>query len=219
VTPAEGDRYTIIAGERRWRAAQRAGLEEVPVVVKEVDDDRQLLELALVENLQRADLNVIEEAEAFRSLREAFGLSQEQIGLRVGRSRAAISNTLRLLGLPEEIRDMMRDGSLTAGQARPLLAIDDPDQQVALARRAIAEGLSARQLEELTSGDRSPRKRRSTRGMDPDTAAAAERLTRRLQTKVEIRRRGAGGSLQIQFHSEEELMRLYDLLLSLEAKE
>jgi ParB family chromosome partitioning protein len=220
VTPAEGDRYTIIAGERRWRAAQRAGLQEVPVVVKDVDDDRQLLELALVENLQRTDLNVIEEAEAFRSLREAFGLSQEQIGLRVGRSRAAISNTLRLLGLPEEIRDMMRDGRLTAGQARPLLAIDDPEQQVALARRAIAEGLSSRQLEELTSGDRSPRKRRSTgRGMDPDTAAAAERVTRRLQTKVEIRRRGAGGSLQIQFHSEEELMRLYDLLLSLEAKE
>ena len=219
VTPATGDTYTIIAGERRWRAAQRAGLEEVPVVVKEVEDDRQLLELALVENLQRADLNVIEEAEAFRSLREAFGLSQEQIGLRVGRSRAAISNTLRLLGLPEEIQDMMRGGRLTAGQARPLLAIEDPEEQMALARRAIAEGLSARQLEELTSADRVPRKRRPKSIMDPDTAAAAERLTRRLQTKVEIRRKGAGGALQIHFHSEEELMRLYDLLLSLEAKE
>ena len=215
VTPAEGDKYTIIAGERRWRAAQRAGLEEVPVVVKSVDDDRQLLELALVENLQRADLNVIEEAEAFRSLQHAFGLSQEEIGVQVGRSRAAIGNALRLLGLPEEIQDMMRDGRLTAGQARPLLSLDDPEQQLALALRTVKEGLSARQVEALTSGERKPRKQRATRGMDPDTAAAAERLTRRLQTKVEIRRQGAGGALRIQFHSEEELMRLYDLLLSL----
>lgn len=215
VTPGSGETYTIIAGERRWRAAQRAGLEEVPVVVKNVDDDRQLLELALVENLQRADLNVIEEAEAFRSLQEAFGLSQEEIGVQVGRSRAAISNALRLLGLPEEIQDMMRDGQLTAGQARPLLSIEDPEEQLALAKRTVAEGLSARQVEALTSGERKTRKRPSRPGMDPDTAAAAERLTRRLQTKVEIRRKGAGGAVQIQFHSEEELMRLYDLLLSI----
>ncbi len=219
VTPGEGESYTIIAGERRWRAAQRAGLEEVPVVVKSVDDDRQLLELALVENLQRADLNAIEEAEAFRSLQQAFGLSQEQIGVQVGRSRAAISNALRLLGLPEEIQDMMRDGSLTAGQARPLLGIQDPEEQLKLAKRTLAEGLSARQVEALTSGERKPRKKRAQKGMDPDTAAAAERLTRRLQTKVEIRRKGAGGALQIQFHSEEELMRLYDLLLSVEGHE
>lgn len=216
VTPGEGESYTIIAGERRWRAAQRAGLEEVPVVVKSVDDDRQLLELALVENLQRADLNAIEEAEAFRSLQQAFGLSQEQIGVQVGRSRAAISNALRLLGLPEEIQDMMRDGSLTAGQARPLLGIQDPEEQLKLAKRTLAEGLSARQVEVLTRGERKPRKKKAQKGMDPDTAAAAERLTRRLQTKVEIRRKGAGGALQIQFHSEEELMRLYDLLLSVE---
>jgi len=215
VTPDEGENYTIIAGERRWRAAQRAGLEEVPVVVKSVDDDRQLLELALVENLQRADLNAIEEAEAFRSLQQAFGLSQEQIGVQVGRSRAAISNALRLLGLPEEIQDMMRDGRLTAGQARPLLGIEDPEEQLELAKRTLAEGLSARQVEALTSGERKPRKKRAQKGMDPDTAAAAERLTRRLQTKVEIRRKGAGGAVQIQFHSEEELMRLYDLLLSI----
>jgi len=219
VTPAEGDNYTIVAGERRWRAAQRAGMEEVPVIVKEVEDDRQLLELALVENLQRADLNAIEEAEAFRSLQQAFGLSQEQIGVQVGRSRAAISNALRLLGLPEEIQDMMRDGRLTAGHARPILGIANPEDQVALARRAIAQGLSARQVEALTSGDRKPRKRRVRRGMDPDTAAAAERLTRRIQTKVEIQRRGAGGTVQIHFYSEEELMRLYDLLLSVGGQE
>lgn len=214
VTPAEGDTYTIVAGERRWRAAQRAGLEEVPVVVKVVNDDRQLLELALVENLQRADLNAVEEAEAFRSLQQAFGLSQEQIGVQVGRSRAAISNALRLLGLPEEIQDMMRDGRLTAGQARPLLGMENQEDQLELAKRAVAEGLSARQIEALTSSEKKPRKKRSRKGMDPDTAAAAERLTRRLQTKVQIRRRGTGGAVEVHFHSEEELMRLYDLLLS-----
>ena len=215
VTPSAGEGFTIIAGERRWRAAQRAGLEEVPVIVKEVDDDRQLLEMALVENLQRADLNAIEEAEAFRSLRQTFDLSQEQIGVQVGRSRAAIGNALRLLGLPEEIQDMLRDGRLTAGQARPLLTVEDEEQQVALAHRAIKEGLSARQLEALTRGDRPARKRPTPKGVDPDTAAAAERLTRRIQTKVEIRRRGTGGTVQLHFHSEEELMRLYDLLLSI----
>ena len=215
VTSSPGEGFTIIAGERRWRAAQRAGLEEVPVIVKEVDDDRQLLEMALVENLQRADLNAIEEAEAFRSLQQAFGLSQEEIGVQVGRSRAAIGNALRLLGLPEEIQDMLRDGRLTAGQARPLLTVTDEEQQLELAHRAIKEGLSARQLEALTRGDRPPRKRPTPKGVDPDTAAAAERLTRRIQTKVEIRRRGTGGTVQLHFHSEEELMRLYDLLLSI----
>lgn len=214
VTPAADDQFTIIAGERRWRAAQRAGLDEIPVIVKEVDDDRQLLELALVENLQRADLNAIEEAEAFRSLQQAFGLSQEQIGIQVGRSRAGVSNALRLLGLPEEIRDMMRGGQLTAGQARPLLSVTDPEEQLALAQRAVSEGLSARQVEALTSRERKPRKKRARKGMDPDTSAAAERLTRRFQTKVEIRRRGAGGAVQVHFSSEEELMRLFDLFLA-----
>lgn len=214
VTPRPEAGYTIVAGERRWRAARRAGLEEIPVIVKEVRDDRQLLELALVENLQRADLNAIEEAEAFRSLQTGFGLSQEQIGLQVGRSRAAVSNSLRLLGLPDEIQDMLRDGRLTAGQARPLLGVTEAEEQLTLARRAVAQGLSARQIEALTGGERKSRKKRTKQVMDPDTAAAAERLTRRIQTRVEIRRRGAGGMVQIHFHSEEELMRLFDLLLS-----
>ncbi len=219
VTPGDGEGYTIVAGERRWRAAQRAGLSEVPVVIKVVDDDRQLLELALVENLQRADLNAIEEAEAFRSLRQAFGLSQEEIGVRVGRSRAAISNALRLLGLPEEVQDMMRDGRLSAGQARPLLGMSSPEEQIKLARRVLAEGLSARQIEALAGAKRKSRKRRTPTGMDPDTAAAAERLTRRLQTKVEIRRKGAGGAVEVHFHSEEELMRIYDLLITVGSAE
>jgi ParB family chromosome partitioning protein len=215
VTPGPDGGFTIIAGERRWRAARRAGLAEIPVIVKDVDNDRQLLEMALVENLQRADLNAIEEAEAFRSLQQAFGISQEAIGVQVGRSRAAISNALRLLGLPEEIQDMLRDARLTAGQARPLLTITDEEEQLRLALLAVEEGLSARQLEALTRDEKRPRKKRAARGMDADTAAAAERLTRRIQTKVEIRRRGTGGTVQLHFSSEEELMRLYDLLLSI----
>ena len=215
VTPNESEGFTIIAGERRWRAARRAGLQEIPVVVKEVEGDRQLLEMALVENLQRTDLNAIEEAEAFQSLQKDFGLSQEEVGIQVGRSRSAISNSLRLLGLPDEIQDLVRAGQLSAGQARPLLAVSDAAQQLELARRAAKEGLSARELEALTSGERKPRRRRAPRAVDPDTAAAAERLTRRLQTKVEIRRKGSGGSVNIHFHSEEELIRLFDLLLTL----
>lgn len=213
VTPRAAGGYTIVAGERRWRAARRAGLEEIPVVVREVDDDRQLLELALVENLQRSDLNAVEQAEAFRALQQTFGLSQEEIGIQVGKSRAAVGNALRLLTLPAEILDLLRDGRLTAGQARPLLGVEPRERQLRLARRAVREGLSARQLEALSSQDRRPEKLRKSATIDPDTAAAAERLTRRLQTKVEIRRRGSGGTVRLHFHSEEELMRLYDLLL------
>ncbi len=216
VTPKGGGRYIIVAGERRWRAARRAGLEEVPVVVREVDGDRQLLEMALVENLQRSDLNPIEEGEAYKALQEQFGLSHEEIGHQVGRGRSSISNALRLLRLPAEVQDMLRDGRLTAGQARPLLTLASPEDQLRLARQVAKEGLSARRVEALIAA-RAParpgqRKRREAR-RDPDTVAAAERLTRRLGTRVEILRRGRGGSVRLHFHSEDELMRLYDLLM------
>lgn len=211
VVTADGDRFRIVAGERRWRAAQRAGLSEVPAVVREVDGDQQLLELALVENLQRADLNAIEEAEAYRSLSRQFGLKHEEIGRRVGKSRAAISNALRLLQLPPEVQDRVRDGSLTAGQVRPLLALD-AERAVAVAQRAVRDGLSARQLERLAGDERPARRRRRSPVVDADTAAAAERLTRALKTRVEIRRRGSGGTLVVHFHDEEELMRLFDHL-------
>jgi len=200
--------YLIIAGERRWRAAQRAGLAEVPVVVREVDGDQHLLELALVENLQRADLNPIEEAEAYSSLGHNFGLSHEEIGQRVGKSRTAVSNTLRLLKLPPEIQDMLRDGRLTGGQARPL-AVLPGEQALRLAERAERDGLSARKLEELAAG---VGKKRKPAHEDPDTREAAQRLMRRLQTKVEIKRRGKGGTVVLHFHDEEGLMRLFDLL-------
>lgn len=205
--------FTIVAGERRWRAARRAGLAEVPVVVRQVSGDRELLELALVENLQRSDLNPLEEAEAYRMLREEFELSQEEIGARVGKTRSAIANTLRLLNLPPEVQDLLRDGSLTAGQARPLLALGRSEEQLRLAQQAVAKGLSARQLEQAVQQPASERDRAPKRPRDVHATAASEKLTQRLQTKVEIRRRRRGGEVRIHFHSEDELMRIYDHLM------
>lgn len=211
VSRKDSNSYAIVAGERRWRAAQRAGLQVVPVVVRQVDDDRQLLELALVENVQRADLNPVEEAEAYRTLAHNFGLSHEQIAERVGKSRAAISNALRLLKLPPAVLDLLRAGRLTAGQARPLLALEADDKIERLAQRAAEQGLSARVLEALAAG---PGRKRERPAPEPNAAAAAERLTQRLQTRVEIDRRGRGGTIRVHFHSEEELMRLYDLIIA-----
>lgn len=212
VSPTGKGTYTIVAGERRWRAAQRAGLAVVPVVVRQVRDDRELFELALVENLQRSDLNPMEEAEAYRTLQENFHLSQEEIASRVGKARPAVANTLRLLKLPPAIQDFLRSGRLTAGQVRPLLTIQDPDKQQELAERALREGLSSRSMEELASGKKPAGKsgKVAKKSPEPHAAAAAEKLTQRLQTRVEIDRRGKGGTIRIHFHSEEELIRLYD---------
>jgi len=221
VTPNGAGSYTIIAGERRWRAAQRAGLTEVPVAIRQVADDREMLELALVENVQRSDLNPVEEAEAYKTLGEKFELSQEEIAGRVGKSRSTVANSLRLLNLPGEILVLLREGRLTAGQARPLLAIKDRAEQVALAREAIESRLTARDLERRAADARDdkpapqPKTKKAEPAEEPEifAAAAQEKLTRRLQTKVEIRRRGTGGTIRIHFHSEEELIRLYDQLI------
>ena len=215
VTPHDEGQFAIIAGERRWRAARRVGLDKVPVVVREVAGDRELLELALVENLQREDLNAVEEAEAFQALRERFDLSQDEIAARVGKARSTVANALRLLNLPGPVQDLLRDGRLTAGQARPLLALPEEEKQVDLAERAVRDGLTARQLERLTAEPTKSKKKTASKTpeLEVNTAAAQEKLTRRLQTKVEIRRRGRGGQLRIHFQSEEELMRLYDLLM------
>lgn len=213
VSPDEDGTYVIVAGERRWRASRLAGLETVPVVVRRVADDREMLELALVENLQRSDLNVLEEAEAYLALQERFGLSQEEIAGRVGKARTTVTNALRLLRLPEEIRELLREGRLTAGQARPLLGLPSREAQLTLADRAVREGLSARDLERLASEPAREKPKKKPRPVEVHTAAAEEKLTRRLQTRVEIRRRGKGGILHIHFHSEEELMRLYDVLV------
>ncbi|HRC84765.1 MAG TPA: ParB/RepB/Spo0J family partition protein, partial [Thermoanaerobaculia bacterium] len=159
----------------------------------------------------------LEEAEAYRMLRDDFQLSQEQIGLAVGKSRVAVANSLRLLNLPEPVQSLLREGSLTAGQARPLLALGDAARQIATAQRAVAEGLTARDLERLAAAAASPEpaaaNRPAKKKVDVHTAAAVEQLTSRLQTRVEIHRRRRGGELRIHFGSEEELMRLYDHLI------
>lgn len=213
VTPGPDGIYTIVAGERRWRAAQKAGLAAVPVVVREVSDERELLELALVENLQRSDLNPLEEAEAYRTLQQTFHLSQEEIALRVGKARATVTNALRLLKLPPEVQALVREGRLTAGQARPLLALGDSKAQIELAEQVVRRGYSAREVERrVASREKTPR-RTVQAAAEAHAAAAAEKLTRRLQTRVEILRRGKGGVVRIYFHSEEELIRLYELLM------
>ena len=215
VAPRGDGTYTIVAGERRWRAAQRCGLAELPVVVREVEDDQKLLELALVENLQRADLNAMEEAEGYRSLQDRFQLTQDDIAEQVGRARTTITNSLRLLRLPPEVQDLLRSGSITPGQARPLLGIDSVRRQIELAQQAARDGMSARRMEALAvarpasaSGKRGGTRARN----DVHTAAAEEALTKALQTRVEIRRSGKGGTVRIHFHSEEELIRIHELL-------
>jgi ParB family chromosome partitioning protein len=215
VTPDPKGGFIIVAGERRWRAARRAGLESVPAVVREVRDERHLLELALVENLQRADLNALEEAEAYHALHQDFGLSQEDIAQRVGKGRPTVANSLRLLKLSPGVREYLRRGELTAGQARPLLAIGDPEAQERWGERAVKEGLTARQLEKFMSAKAGVAKTAvPKRGPDANTAAAAERMTQHLATRVEIARRRKGGEIRIRFHDEEELIRLFERIVT-----
>ncbi|MEM9290432.1 MAG: ParB/RepB/Spo0J family partition protein [Acidobacteriota bacterium] len=215
VAPKQEGGFSIIAGERRWRASQLAGLKRVPVVVREVSGDQELLELALVENVQRTDLNAVEEAEAYKMLQESFGLSQEKIAHRVGKARTTVTNAMRLLRLAPEVLDLLREGALSAGQARPLLALPAKQDQVDLARRAIEQNLSARDLERIVSATTKPKK--APKEPDPlevHAAAAAEKLTRRLNSRVLIKRKGAGGMVTIRFAAEEDLIRIYDLLMA-----
>jgi ParB family chromosome partitioning protein len=201
----EGTRYRIVAGERRWRAAQRAGLREVPAVVREASD-REAFELALVENLQRADLNAIEEAEAFEVLASDHGLTQEQIAGRVGKERSTVANALRLLKLPAEVRDAVRGGQLDMGHARALLGVDGSDAVRRLAARAIREQLSVRALEALVRAQGRP----AGKGKKPEETASTRDLVNRLQRRLGARCRvvvksAGSGRLEIDYTSLEEL--------------
>jgi ParB family transcriptional regulator, chromosome partitioning protein len=205
-----GSGYQIIAGERRWRAAQKAGLERVPITVREVAD-RELLELALVENIQRQELSALEEAVAYQRLQEELGLSQDQVAKKVGRDRATVSNTVRLLRSPKEVKELLAAGRIDAGHARALLALDHSDDQVVLAREAARKHLSVREVERRVAQLRAPRKAIARK--DANTRAAEERLRNALGTRVQIARRGKGGALRIAFTSEGELNRLYEILV------
>jgi ParB family chromosome partitioning protein len=217
VVRRRGDRYQIVAGERRWRAAQRAGLETVPVTVREVPDER-LLEMAIVENVQREDLSPLEEAAAYQRLQDELGLSQEDVARKVGKDRSTVANTIRLLRLPPEVRELLKAERLSAGHGRALLALERAEDQVQLAREAARKGLSVRDVESRVTALRTPSPAREKGRKDPNTKAAEERLKGILGTRVEISRRGAKGTLHIPFGSEAELNRIFELLLSLRAR-
>ena len=210
-------RYRIIAGERRWRAAQRAGLTRVPIVVRDVadGDDRAVLELALIENLQREDLNPIDEATAYRRLADEFTLTQDAIASAVGKDRSTVANTLRLLRLPEELQHEVSAGRLSMGHARALLALEDEGAERRIGRDVIARGLSVRETEALvkkTLAGAAPAKPPTIEKTDVHTRAAEDALKLRLGTKVRIVRRGKKGRIEIDFVSEEELIRIYEVL-------
>jgi len=207
--------YRIIAGERRWRAAQLAGLMRVPVVIKEVADTEraQLLELALIENIQREDLNPIDEAAAYERLTSEFHMTQDAIASAVGKDRSSVANYLRLLKLPQEVRAEVANGRLSMGHARALLAVPDELRQRQVAREVIAQNLSVRETETLVKRiDRAPAPV-VTKPVDVNTRAAEERLRLALGTRVRIARRGKGGRIEIDFTSEDELQRLYETLV------
>ncbi len=214
--------YQLIAGERRLRAARLAGLERVPVVVKEAAD-RELLEIALVENLQREDLNALEEARAYRRLADEFGLTQEAIAARVSRSRTAVANSIRLLGLSDEIKGSLAGGEISEGHARALLGLDSEAARREAWRRVVDRGLTVRQTEELVrswppNGEAKPARQGSPRKHSPEIAAVEDKLRSALGTKVELRRSARGrGRLVVHFYSDEELealLRRFDVPLA-----
>ena len=216
---ASRDRYQIIAGERRWRAAQRAQLTTVPVVVKDVADaDRKRqLEMALIENIQREDLNPLEAASAYQRLVDEFALTQDDVASQVGKDRATVANYLRLLKLPEEVRANVGSGALSMGHARAIVALTSEADQRRLAREVVSRGLSVRETEALVKKEISDQKPRPTASLttlkkDVHTRAAEEQLRMSLGTPVEIKRKGKGGTIAITFTNENEVQRLYEYL-------
>jgi ParB family chromosome partitioning protein len=222
VVHKSGDRYHIIAGERRWRAAQRAGLSRVPAVVRDTasEGESKILEMALIENIQREDLNPIEEATAYRRLVDEFHLTQDAIASAVGKDRSTVANTLRLLKLPQELRDEVTTGRLTMGHARALLALPTDVAQRELGRDILARNLSVRETESLvkraleTPTEHSPRAPQSDEPKpDVHTREAEDRLKLLLGTRVRIVRRGSRGRIEIDFSNEDELIRIFEAII------
>lgn len=216
VVRAKGSGFELIAGERRWRASQQAGITDVPVVIREASD-REVLELALVENLQRENLNPVEEAAGYAQLVSQFQLRQEDVAARVGKNRVHIAQSLRLLRLPQEVLAHLRDGRISAGHAKAILTLASPDEQRLACDRVLREGLSVRATEELaqkmaagasvgaTSGSS---RGRSSRSSDPHVARTESRLQEKFQTRVRLRYRQGKGSIEIQFFSDDDLERV-----------
>jgi ParB family chromosome partitioning protein len=214
----ESGRYQIIAGERRWRAAQLAGLDKVPVVVKEVDgsEKQRRLEMALIENIQRENLNPIEEAHAYQRLVEEFGLKQDDIATQVGKDRSSVANTLRLLRLPHEIQAEVASGRLSMGHARAIVSLATEADQRRIARDVLTRSLSVRETEAIVKKASTPPGAsgapKPPTAKDVHTRAAEDQLRLSLGTPVEIKRRGKGGVVEIAFTNEDELQRIYEYL-------
>jgi ParB family chromosome partitioning protein len=212
----KGARYELIAGERRWRAAQLAGLSKVPAVIRNVPDEK-VLELALIENIQREDLNPIEEARAYKKLIDTVGLTQETVAERVGRDRSYVTNYLRLLKLPNDLQELLQRGKLSTGHARALLGSEHVEVQRRLARRVIDQDLSVRATERLVRQTVEPRERKTTRAsqtIDPNVRAAETKLRRQFGTQVRIVTDDSGrGRIEFEFYNSNDLDRLYSLLL------
>ena len=219
VVRPSGDGYQLIAGERRWRAAQIAGLQRIPAVVRELDDP-SMVQVALIENLQREDLNPIEEASAYRRLMDEFNMTQEQLSSTIGRSRPAIANAVRLLNLPTEIQRAVEERKLSEGHARCLLAISDQEDQLKVAAQIIANGLNVRQAEELVRGTTRDVSRETIRKRaseeDPDAVRLTQRLGERLGTRVKLSGSVRKGKLEIEYYSVEDLDRILEIILGSE---
>lgn len=216
VRPIDGGRYELVVGERRWRAAQRAGLMSLPAIVRETPEDA-MLEIALIENIQRENLNPIDEALAYRTLIHELGLTQQEVAERVGKQRATVANMIRMLSLTEAIQEMVGNGEISVGHAKALASLDRPDSQDELARRIIKDRLSVRQAERLVDwvGKQEPsEKPKSAPRRDPNLVAAEERLQSAVGTKVRIfQGRKGGGRIELHFFSNEEMTRVYDLVI------
>jgi ParB family chromosome partitioning protein len=204
----EGDTYKIIVGERRWRAAHKAGLKKIPVLIRQIPVERQL-EISLIENLHREDLNPVEIARVFQRLVEKLGYTQEEIAARVGKDRTSVTNTLRLLNLPQVIQDYLSENKITMGHARALLALDSPDSQIALAGEIVNRNLTVRDVEKRIAGRREKAASSKKPESDPDLRALEEDLVRILGTKVTIAGSRKKGTIKIQFFSLDDLNRVY----------
>ncbi len=210
---ASDDGYELIAGERRWRAAKEAGLTTIPAIVRDISE-REMLEVSLVENIQREDLNPIEEARGLRFLMDEFNLTQEVLARRLGRERSTVANTLRLLKLPQEVQEDVSRGRVSAGHARALLALPSQREQKKLCARIIGQGLSVRETERLVERMKSvlPRKGLPATSRDPQIAALEADLRRRFGTKVEVKARNGAGRIIIEYYSQEDLGRIIETL-------
>lgn len=211
-----GEDFELVAGERRWRASQKAGLDIIPALIKDFSE-AQMMEIALIENLQREDLNPVEEALAYRTLLNEFGLTQEQLAQRLGKSRPQISNTLRLLALSEEVQDELAAGRLSMGHAKVLLGVEDRQAQERLARRIMADALSVREVEQLVknlgSGRARPVQKRKSPGVDPELSEVEERLRQALGTPVKIVPGRPKGRIEVNYYGIEDLDRIVGAIL------